>query len=548
MRHSFVIASLLCCLATGSAGAAPPPPGEAALRTAAHAAATYRSALIDSLGKMVSFNTVADKAVPFERNPQHLGFKQYLKAEAERLGFDYTDHGYVMVIGLGSGSERVGIITHGDIQPVDPSKWKKSPFEMDKTSEAGRLIGRGTEDDKGPIATALYAMKAIKDSKLALSKRLELYVYMAEESDWGPLTEFLKTHQAPQVNITLDAEYPVVTAEKGYGTISVTVPPQAPAGAAATSLAASATTATTTTPAATAPAQTSVTTPAPAAPAAARVEPSPGTGSASLSAFGGGFFGSQIPEDANATIDNATPELEARIRQRAGAQGGMRYTFMRQGQQLLVKAQGLAAHSSKPEDGVNAISMLADALSVQAWPNTTAGAMVNLLNDLIGTGMYGEKFGAIAYRDKFMGPMTVAPTVIKQGEGGLSLHVNLRRPQGKTTEQLTREVNAALGQWQAQRVALADVKVEIGEPWLQKSAPHVPTLLSVFSYYTGIKNPRPVAIGGGTNSRLFPNAVSFGPAMPGTVYSGHSEHEFITVKQLMLNLQMYTAVMVELAK
>jgi dipeptidase D len=507
MRHSFVIASLLCCLGS-AAGAAPPPPGEAALRAAAHAAATYRSALIDSLGKMVSFNTVADQALPFERNPQHLGFKQYLKAEAERLGFDYTDHGYVMVIGLGSGSERVGIITHGDIQPVDPSKWKKSPFELDKTSEAGRLIGRGTEDDKGPIATALYAMKAIKDSKLALSKRLELYVYMAEESDWGPLTEFLKTHQAPQVNITLDAEYPVVTAEKGYGTISVTVPPQAPLPATAGSEA-----------------------------------PIP-----SLAAFGGGFFGSQIPEDAQATIDNPTPELEARLRQRAGAQGGMRYTFTRQGQQLLVKAQGLAAHSSKPEDGVNAISMLADALSVQAWPTTTAGAMVNLLNELIGTGMYGEKFGAIAYRDKFMGPMTVAPTVIKQGESGIALHVNLRRPQGKSSEQLTREVNAALGQWQAQRVALADVKVEIGEPWLQKSAPQVPTLLSVFSYYTGIKNPRPVAIGGGTNSRLFPNAVSFGPTMPGTVYSGHSEHEFITVKQLMLNLQMYTAVMVELAK
>ncbi|NHZ35393.1 dipeptidase [Massilia rubra] len=504
MRHSFLIASLLCCLGA-AAGAAPPPPGDAALRAAAHAAATYRTELINSLGKMVSFNTVADKAIPFERNAQHLGFKQYLKDEAERLGLDYTDHGYVMVIGLGSGSERVGIITHGDIQPVDPSKWKKSPFELDKTSEAGRLIGRGTEDDKGPIATAMYAMKAIKDSKLALSKRLELYVYMAEESDWGPLTEFLKTHQAPQVNITLDAEYPVVTAEKGYGTISVTVPPQAPATAAA-----------------------------------------PGT--PSLSAFGGGFFGSQIPEDATATIDNATPELEARIRQRATAQGGMRYTFTRQGPQLLVKAQGLAAHSSKPEDGVNAISMLADALSVQAWPNTTAGAMVHFLNELIGTGMYGDKFGAIAYRDKFMGPLTVAPTVIKQGEAGISLHVNLRRPQGKSTEQLTREVNAALAQWQAQRVALADVKVEITEPWLQKSAPQVPTLLSVFSYYTGIKNPRPISIGGGTNSRLFPNAVSFGPAMPGTVYSGHSEHEFITVKQLMLNLQMYTAVMVELAK
>jgi dipeptidase D len=61
-------------------------------------------------------------------------------------------------------------------------------------------------------------------------------------------------------------------------------------------------------------------------------------------------------------------------------------------------------------------------------------------------------------------------------------------------------------------------------------------------------HPQPVAIGGGTNSRLFPNAVSFGPAMPHTVYTGHSEHEFITEKQLLLNLQMYTAVLIELAK
>jgi dipeptidase D len=70
----------------------------------------------------------------------------------------------------------------------------------------------------------------------------------------------------------------------------------------------------------------------------------------------------------------------------------------------------------------------------------------------------------------------------------------------------------------------------------------------VFSYYTSIKQAQPIAIGGGTNSRLFPHAVSFGPAMPGVVYSGHSEHEFITTKQLLLNLKMYTAVMVELAK
>jgi dipeptidase D len=500
MRTSLTLAGLLFCVAQSAFAAAPPPSAEA-VKAAQYAVKTYRTELIDSLGKMVSFNTVADKTIPFDKNPQHLGFKQYLKQQAEKLGLDYTDHGYVMVIGLGQSSERVGIITHGDIQPVDPSKWKKSPFELDATSEPGRLVGRGTEDDKGPIATALYAMKAIQDQKIALSKRLELYVYMAEESDWDPLTDFLKTHVPPQMNITLDAEYPVVSAEKGYGTIGLTVPPQ----------------------------------------------PAPDGGSY-VGAFGGGFFGSQIPEDASAVIENATPALEALIRKRGAAQAGMRYATSWQGRQLTIKARGVSAHSSKPEDGVNAISMLADALNVQAWPNSTAGALVNFLNDMIGTGIHGEKFGSIAYRDAFMGPMTLAPTVIKQTDAGIELNINMRRPRGKTNAQVEAEVRAALDQWQSRRIPLAGIKLMITEPWEQQNAPQVPVLLSVFSHFTGIKNAKPISIGGGTNSRLFPSAVSFGPAMPGTVYSGHSEHEFITTRQLLLNLQMYTAVMVELAK
>ncbi len=500
MRVYIAVASLLLCLSNW-ADAAPPKPSAAAVEAARHAVSAYRGALVDSLATMVSFNTVADKDVPFERNPHHLGFKNYLKEHAARLGLDYADHGYVVVIGLGRSERRVGVITHGDIQPVDPSKWKKSPFELDRTSEPGRLVGRGTEDDKGPIATAMYAMKAIKDQKIKLSKRLELYVYMAEESDWAPLAEFLKTHVPPQINITLDAEYPVVTAEKGYGTVSVTLP----------------------------------------AMGAARDAPF-------VSAFGGGFFGSQIPEDASAAIEHATPALEALIKTRAASHTGMRYSYAWHGTQLRIEALGVSAHSSKPEDGVNAISMLADALKVHAWPDNTAGALVNFLNDMVGTGIHGERFGAIAYRDAFMGPMTFAPTVIKQLGQTLQLNINLRRPRGKTSAALEAEVRAALDAWQAGRVTLADVKVRIGEPWIQEDAPQVPTLLSVFSYYTGIANPQPVAIGGGTNSRLFPHAVSFGPGMPGKVYSGHSEHEFITTEQLLLNLKMYTAVMVELAK
>jgi len=471
--------------------------------TARYALATYPEAMISSLAKMVSFNTVADPALPFESNPQHAGFKRYLQQEAQRLGFDFHDYGHVVVIGMGTGRERVGVITHGDVQPVDPAKWARSPFELDRTSEPGKLLGRGTEDDKGPIATALYAMKSIQDKKVLLRKRVELYVYMAEESDWEPLKEFLKIHTPPEINITIDAEYPVVTAEKGYGSIKLSLPADAAL------------------PSGNAPVLRSLT---------------------------GGFFGSQIPEDASATIEHATAALEAQIRARAQQQQGMRYTFERQGTSLSVQARGVSAHSSKPEDGLNAISMLADALNVQPWTGTQAADMLSFLNQLVGTGLYGEKFGQIAYRDAFMGPMTVAPTVLKQNNGELELNINLRRPQGKTAYALRQQVLDAFNGWKAQRHVAAELQVQIGEPWLQTSAPQIPTLLTVFSHYTGIADPQPVAIGGGTNSRLFPNAVSFGPAMPHTVYTGHSEHEFITEKQLLLNLQMYTAVLIELAK
>jgi len=471
-------------------------------KAAQYAELTYQEQMLNSLEQLVKFNTVAVEGLPSTDNPIHQAFKQELAAQAKQLGLDYTDHGYIVIIGLGNNEQRVGMITHGDIQPATPAKWAKSPFELDLTSEPGRLIGRGTEDDKGPIVNALYAMKSIKDLDIKLNKRIELYVYMAEESDWKPLRKYIKEYSLPQVNITLDSEYPVVTAEKGYGTISMTFPKKEIA--------------------------------------AKKIY---------LSEFSGGFFGSQIPEDAQATIENASPSLLANLKRAAKLHTGISYDYQWQDKALTIKALGKSAHSSKPENGVNAITHLADLISFIRWPNNASGALVNFLNDQLGIGLYGEKFGEIAYSDDFMGPMSVQPTVLNQRENGIELNINIRRPRGKTTKQLESEINLTLKQWQqANKVNLTEINTDINEPFVQTSAPQISTLLNVFSFYTGITDVEPISIGGGTNSRLFPNAVSFGPSMPNKEYTGHSEHEFITMEQFILNLKMYTAVLIELAK
>jgi len=478
------------------------PVSNIAEQTAEYAAKTYQQAMVASLAELVKHNTVAVEGVSANDNPEHIAFKAELKKQAQALGLDYKDDGYVVVIGLGEGEKRFGIITHGDIQPVDPKKWQKSPFELDTTSEPGKLIGRGTEDDKGPISTALYAMKAIKDKNIKLNKRIELYVYMAEESDWAPLQAYIKTHTLPQTNITIDAEYPVVTAEKGYGTIKIAFNKEKYSGF-----------------------------------------------DAYISEFTGGFFGSQIPEDAKAVIENADISLLQQLLEKARYYQGVSFDLVLKDQQLIITALGKSAHSSQPEDGVNAIPYLADLLSQTRWPSNGAGTLVNFLNDNIGLGLEGKKFGNIAYSDDFMGPMTVSPTVIKQLKRNIELNINIRRPRGKSAQQLTQEINHALATWKLTNMAnITELEHSIGDPFIQKDAPHIGTLLSVFSHYTGIKDAKPIAIGGGTNSRLFPNAVSFGPSMPGVEYTGHSEHEFITMKQFIMNLKMYTAALVELTK
>lgn len=473
-----------------------------AIKVASYAVETYQNEMVNSLAQLVKHKTVAIEGIPSPKNPEHINFKNELKKQANKLGLDYKDDGYVIIIGLGDSTERLGIITHGDIQPATPEKWKNSPFKLDLTSEPGKLIGRGTEDDKGPISTALYAMKAIKDQNITLNKRIELYVYMAEESDWGPLEDYVKTHSLPQTNITIDAEYPVVTAEKGYGTISLTF-----------------------------------------------TKRTIKSKSPYLAEFTGGFFGSQIPEDAKATIKNANINLLKELKKQAQTYKNITFNLTLIENTLTIEALGKSAHSSKPENGINAITHLAELLSIKQWPLNTSGALVNFINTKLGTGLYGKKFGEIAFSDDFMGPLTVSPTVIKKQSNGMQLNINIRRPRGKTSELLSNQITHTIKQWEKQNnYILSEVKHTVKEPWVQKDLPHIHTLLSVFSHYTGVKNPKPHAIGGGTNSRLFPNAVSFGPSMPNTEYTGHSEHEFITMKQFVLNLNMYTAALVELAQ
>lgn len=493
-----VAVALLCA---GAAAADAPRP--LSQEVARHARERYAETTIATLAEMVAFRTVRSEGVENAENPQFRALTAYLSEKAEELGLDFDDRGSVVLIGLGSSPSHLGVVTHADVQPADASRWQTDPFVLDRTSEPGRLVGRGTVDDKGPIAAALYAMKTLIDDDVRLERRIELIISYTEESDWEPFKRFLATYEPPEINIALDANYPVVTAEKGWGEIHVSLPPSAR---------------------------------------------EPADGAPSLRSFAGGAFLSQVPEASRAVVARPTPEVEKALRDAAARDGDVKYTFTARDGELGIEAEGVSAHSMNPWDGVNAITHLAALLGHVDWPDGQAARMVRLVNDLVGTGDYAEKFGGLAYSHPFMGRLTLTLATLGPEGDDLVANLSLRRPVGRSREEVESAIEEAVRGWAARTgTAGVGLRQEITEPYYLEDAPHVPALLRVFRHYTGLDDAQPIAIGGGTNARLLPYGVSFGPAMPGEPYTGHTEHEFITRDQLVLTLEIYTAMLMELA-
>ena len=99
-----------------------------------------------------------------------------------------------------------------------------------------RIYGRGTEDNKGSIASTMAALAALQEAQIPFFKDedqtrdIYLLVETTEESTWTAMSNFKKEYKIPQHNIGLDSKYPVVTGEKGYGDFKVTMAAQEVSG------------------------------------------------------------------------------------------------------------------------------------------------------------------------------------------------------------------------------------------------------------------------------------------------------------------------------
>ncbi|MDR6156287.1 putative dipeptidase [Acidovorax delafieldii] len=475
-----------------------------------------QAAVIDATAKMVAIPTVRADKVPPHEDKHIIAFGALVEGMAKDFGLQYrnVDNRIFEVKLPGSGPEEFGILTHADVVPVVADEWvlddgtKLDPFQL--TRVGGNLYGRGSIDDKGSIATVLFAMKAVKDSGLPLARTIRLMIETTEETGGDAMKYYRAKTSLPEYNIVLDSKYPAVVAEKGSGALRASFP----------------------------------------------LPPTANPGATAITAMAGAASANAVPQTATARLQGGNlADVAARLNAAKGAfvakyqpQGGaFSIDVAQDGGAVVVKVTGASAHGSRPEEGVNPLPRLALFLKESGLalaPNGYAQA-VRYLTDLYGTDYLGRTMG-LAYSDDFMGPLTMSPNLIREKDGKVDVLVNVRMPRGNTPEALTKATTERIKAWGAQAGVPVEVDHNQGN-WMARDpqGAWLATLLNTFGDTTGLK-AKPVPTAGSTTAKLMPNAINFGPAMPGKKYTAHNAKEFKEVADLDADMQMFTEMLVRI--
>jgi predicted dipeptidase len=476
-----------------------------------YARVKYGNAATETLKELVAIPTFRKDGVAQHENPEFLKIAAKIKSLAEsfNLNFRNIDNRVYEISLDGSGDEVVGIHAHADVVPVTPENWvlkdgtRLDPFKV--TLVGDRMYGRGTEDDKNGIVVALYAMKIIKEEKLPLARNFKLLVDTTEETTGDAIPYYFERNPTPSYNLALDGGYPVIIAEKGYGTVMANFTRRAAQGK-----------------------------------------------GAEITALTGGLATNQIPSTSVATFASDKPaELAASLLKAAtdyAKRNGGNFEVSTQvvGKDVKLTFTGVSAHSSEPESGVNPVARMLDFI------NSLDGKVALKHNHITDAARYaadnwgldylGSKLG-IGFSDAFMGPLTASLTYVGMDEKTFKLAVNLRVPVGKTPEALKTEIADKLAAWSKKSHVAVAFDCSVDAPMYRNpEGEWVKALLAVATENLGMEHKYGTSAGA-TSVHDLPNGVQFGLAMPDVKYTGHNDNEFKTVEQFLLDLQIVTEMM-----
>ena len=459
-----------------------------------------KTEMLSSLSKLISIPSVAVDT----EGPQPFGEEvdrayRLMLQMGEDEGFTTFDAdgygGHIDYDGTEDGV--VGIIGHLDVVP-EGDGWDFDPYGGEIAD--GYLQGRGTMDDKGPVIAAFYAMKSLKECGFEPAKTVRLILGLDEETHWRGMEHYLAcAPDLPDLGFTPDGDFPVVRGEKGILIFEII----------------------------------------------SKLPKSRGKG-LELNSVTGGTVPNAVPDFARAVLYDTTGGKYELIREavaNCAEQYGWDISCKGVGRSLEISVRGKAAHGSKPEQGVNAISILMDFLGRQNFLNDGVTDFISFYNDAIGYQFHGEGIGC-GFEDEDSGKLVFNVGKIELDKNAAKLTVNVRYPISSSGSEVYEGIMKVLDEY-----GYGIVKIREQKPInIDAESKLVSTLMNVYRSHTGDMESQPLVIGGGTYARAMDNVVAFGARFPNEPELGHQKNEKISLDNMERLAKIYAEAIYELAK
>lgn len=446
---------------------------------------SYREDMIQSLEELVSIPSVINLENAGEGAPFGMEIRSALDGLlklAGELGFETRDYdGYAAAVDFGTEGKEVGILSHIDVVPPG-NGWSKNPFVPEIVN--GKMYGRGTIDDKGPLVASLYAMKAVKESGLPIRNHVRHIIGCDEETGHRCIKYYLTKEKGPDLGFSPDGMFSVIHAEKGILRFQI---------------------------------QTN--------------RKLPDTKELCVIRIAGGTVVNAVPNIAEVWLGGPGEQLEEVQKefQVKAAEGSAKM----EGDVLHLTFPGVSAHAMQPWLGENAILSMIRFLKEVPFGDRKTRKYFQDLDTLFGDGWEGRNLG-VACQDQLSGKLSMNLGILNVEGEKTELKVDVRCPVHIDLDTV----------WKT--ICLTCEKYGFRPEYWQKRPPlYVPKdarlvqiLLDVYEDVTG-KREEAITIGGGTYCRDVENFVSFGPVFPGEPELAHEADEFIDLDQLMECARLY---------
>ena len=414
---------------------------------------------------------------------------EYMLELGKNLGFRTKNiDGYCGYIEFGKGKELIGIIGHLDVVP-EGDNWTYPPFSA--TISDNKIYGRGAIDDKGPVISALYAMKSIMETR-KVHKRVRLILGLNEENDWKCINYYKKHEESPSIGFSPDADFPCIYAEKSIMTSYLKM---------------------------------------------------------DYSTF---LAKDIVIKDIN-TYDNAinvVPKM-CSVTLKINCQKIAMNTFIENLRKIIsetnfeidiykideeeikLTSYGKSSHAAHPESGTNAIARLLVILSNVFNLYAIKVPLLDFFATYINIQYDGKKLG-IDYEDE-SGKLTLNVGNFCLKNNHLQIGLNLRIPVTANIMDIENRFSKTIHSYPD-----VDFNTPFYKPalYIPKENNLVKTLCNIYNEETN-SHLEPIAIGGATYARAFDNCISFGANFPGHQDMCHQTDEFIAIDKLLLSCKIY---------